>query len=223
MSIFLKLIKFSLLLVSLITFLILLPAFLFDILVGWQIIVLALSYFVFFLPTVWRSLKFGELAKRSEDRQVQSLAGRLASFVLIIGLVGVHWLAIYDFSRLLLNNIALTSLGIAALSASILINQAAVGTLGEFFDRLTIKPEHQLVTSGIYSLVRHPIYLSYILLFSGFCLLLQSIIALGILVLICLVWFGNRIAIEEEMLLQEFQDDYKIYQQNTKKLIPFVY
>jgi protein-S-isoprenylcysteine O-methyltransferase Ste14 len=83
-----------------------------------------------------------------------------------------------------------------AIASSIIINQAAVGTLGKLFDRLTIKPEHQLVTSGIYSLVRHPIYLSYILLFSGFCLLLPSIIALGILFLICLVWFGNRIAIE---------------------------
>ncbi|MCU0536321.1 MAG: isoprenylcysteine carboxylmethyltransferase family protein [Hydrococcus sp. Prado102] len=215
--------KFSLLLVSLITFLILLPAFLFNVLANWQIIVLALSYFVFFLPTVWRSLKFGELAKRSEDRQVQSLAGRLASLVLIIGLVGVHWLAVYDFSRLLLDNIALTSVGIAAIASSILINQAAVVTLGKFFDRLTIKPEHQLVTSGIYSLVRHPIYLSYILLFAGFCPLLQSIIALSILFLICLVWFGNRIAIEEEMLVQEFKDDYKAYQQTTKKLIPFVY
>lgn len=223
MNIFLKFLKFSLLLVSLITFLIFLPAFLFDALTRWQIIVLAVTYLVFFLPTVWRSLKFGEFAKRSEDRQVQSLAGRLASLIIIIGLLGVHWLAIYDFSDLLLDNIVLMSLGIVAIACSILINQAAVGTLGKFFDRLTIKPEHQLVTSGIYSLVRHPIYLSYILLFSGFCLLLQSIVTLGILLLICLVWFGNRIAIEEKMLLQEFQNDYKIYQQNTKKLIPFVY
>jgi hypothetical protein len=56
MMIFLKLVKFSFLLISLIAFLILLPAFLFDSLTRWQIIVLALSCFVFFLPTVWRSL-----------------------------------------------------------------------------------------------------------------------------------------------------------------------
>jgi protein-S-isoprenylcysteine O-methyltransferase Ste14 len=107
--------------------------------------------------------------------------------------------------------------------SSIIINQVAVRSLGKFFDRLTIKPEHQLVTTGIYTLVRHPIYLSYILLFAGFCTMLQSSFSLVLLAGVCIVWFGNRIALEEEMLEKEFGDEYKTYQQQTKRLFPFIY
>ena len=99
--------------------------------------------------------------------------GRFASIIVIIGLLSLHWLAIYDFSRhstnLVINavlvNIPLrltltqvsTAIAIFLLIAAIIVNQIAVRTLGKFFDRLTIKAEHQLITTGIYGLVRHPI------------------------------------------------------------------
>ena len=227
MSGFLKAIGLSLTLVILIAILMILPAFLFGVLRQWQIAFLGLSYFVFFLATVWRTLRYGAFAKRSEDEQVKSISGRLALAVIIIGLVSVHWLAIYDFSQSQsLNsavNIALNSISIFLIISSIVINQIAVITLGKFFDRLIIKPEQKLVTTGIYSQVRHPIYLSYILLFTSFCTLLHSIISLALLAVVCTIWFGNRIAIEEEMLVKEFDEEYKAYQQKTKKLFPLIY
>ena len=227
MNIFRKLTGLTLALVSLITLLMVLPALLFGVFLKWQVIVLALSYFCFFLATVWRTIKYGELAQRSQDEQVKSRAGRLASIALVIGILAVHWFAIYDFSqeRFLDNyaDTALTTVAIFFIISSIIVNQTAVRTLGIFFDRLTIKRSHQLVNTGIYSRVRHPIYLSYILLFIGFCTMMQSIISFVLLAVVCLVWFGNRMAIEEEMLTKEFGNEYKIYQQQTKKLFPFIY
>jgi hypothetical protein len=78
MNSFLKFIKISLLLVGLLAILIILPASLFGVLAQWQVIILAISYFCFFLPTVWRTVKYGEFATRRDDRQVQSFLGRLA-------------------------------------------------------------------------------------------------------------------------------------------------
>ncbi len=228
MSGFLRVVKIVLLLVSLLTLLISLPAFLFGVAEEWQIIFLSLSYFWFFLSTVWRTIRYGDLAKRSEDQQVQRSSGRLASLVLVIGLLGVHWLAIYDFSVSKIGEnsaikIALILIATFLVMSSIIINQSAIRTLGIFFDRLTIKSEHRLIRTGIYSVVRHPIYLSYILLFSGFCIMLQSLVGLGLLAVVCVVWFGNRIMIEEEMLAQEFGEDYTAYQQQTKKIFPLIY
>ncbi|MGK7873948.1 MAG: isoprenylcysteine carboxylmethyltransferase family protein [Xenococcaceae cyanobacterium] len=228
MSSFFKAIGLSFALVGLVAILIVLPAVVFNVFKQWQVPFLALSYFCFFLATVWRTLKYGELVQRSEDEQLKHLSGILALLVLIIGLLGVHWLAIYDFSRSQYlessaADLASDTVAILLIISSIIINQAAVRILGKFFDRLTIKPEHQLVTTGIYSLVRHPIYLSYILLFTGFGTMLQSFVSLVLLALVCLIWFGNRIMIEEAMLEKEFGDDYKAYQQNTKKLLPFIY
>ena len=224
---FIKATGLILTLVSLISILIVVPAFLFGILLQWQVIVLALSYFCFFLATIWRTIRYGELAQRSEDEQVKSRSGRLALVAIVIGILAVHWLAIYDFSRSQslenYTDIVFSTFAVLLILSSIMVNQVAVRTLGKFFDRLTIKPEHQLVTTGIYSKVRHPIYLSYILLFTGFCTSLQSIISIGLLAVVCILWFGNRIAIEEEMLSQKFGDDYKAYKQQTKKLFPFIY
>ena len=177
------------------------------------------------------------MAKRSEDKQIKSLSGRVASFIGVFGLIGVHWLAIYEHSREAieirgLNNLIFEIIGIGLIFSAIVVNQIAVKTLGKFFDRLIIKEQHQLIVSGVYSLVRHPIYTSYLLLFFGFCTLLQSWISLGILTIICIIWFGNRIAIsslarrcaiEEKMLGEEFGEEYQKYRQQTKRFIPFLY
>jgi protein-S-isoprenylcysteine O-methyltransferase Ste14 len=228
MNSFLKAISLLLALVVFISLLIVLPTFLFGAFPQWQIFVLGPGYFCFFLGTIWRTLKHGELTPYREDEQVKRTSGRLASIIQIIGLLSVHWLAIYDFFHAQNHEsyaieVASTTVGISFIVLSIIINQIAVRTLGKFFDRLTIKPEHQLITTGIYSWVQHPIYLSYILLFMGFCTLLQSSISFVLLAIVCIIWFGNRIMIEEEMLVKEFGEDYKTYQQQTKRIFPFIY
>ncbi|MBW4682819.1 MAG: isoprenylcysteine carboxylmethyltransferase family protein [Microcoleus vaginatus WJT46-NPBG5] len=228
MNSFVKVLQLSLGLAGSITLLIVLPAILFGVITQWQVIFLSLGYLCFFLSTVWRVIRHGDLSSKREDQQVQRTSGRLASLVLLVGLLSVHWLAVYDFSRLesleaSTGNIFLVILSVLLLISSIAVSQAAIATLGKFFDRLTIKPDHQLVDAGIYSAVRHPIYLSYILLFTAFCIMLQSPASLGLLAVVCAIWFGNRIMIEEEMLIDQFGDEYKIYQQKTKKLLPFIY
>ena len=194
----------------------------------WQIVLLAFSYLIFFSSTIWRSLKYGEFSDRSQDEQTKSLLGRLALVIAILGFGSTHWLAIYDFSRLqsLENNLinyTLNTIAILLIIIAIVLNQVAVRSLGRFFDRLVIKSEHKLLTTGIYSYIQHPIYTSYIVLFGSFCLLLHSLLSIGLLAVVCLVWFSNRISIEEKMLSQQFGNEYQAYQQKTKKLFPFVY
>jgi protein-S-isoprenylcysteine O-methyltransferase Ste14 len=215
-------------LAAVITLLIMIPAWQFGVISDWRIVFLAIGYFTFFLGTVWRVIRYGNLVDRQEDLQVKETAGRAASLVTVVGLIGVHWLAIYTFSMqaenidsILTNR--LNALGISLVVAAMFISQIAIRTLGKFFDRLAIKSDHRLVTEGIYGFVRHPIYTSYILLFVGFCTLLQSLWGFGLLLSVCLVWFGNRIGIEERMLSARFGDEYQAYCQQTKRLFPYLY
>ena len=53
--------------------------------------------------------------------------------------------------------------------------------------------------------------------------MLQSLWGLGLLMAVCIVWFGNRIGIEEQMLEGEFGEEYQAYCQTTKRLFPYVY
>jgi protein-S-isoprenylcysteine O-methyltransferase Ste14 len=224
MSVFLRTIGFTVALLGFIAVLIGLPAWLFGVVDTWQVIFLCVGYLFFFFGTVWRAVRYGKLASRSEDKQVKNASGKFAYMVLPVGLLGVHWLAIYDFSQSENPNmILLSTLSITLIVTAIILSQVAIRTLGKFFDRLTIKTDHQLVKEGIYSVVRHPIYSSYLLLFMGFCTMLQSFSGLGLLTVISIIWFGSRIQIEEAMLIDQFGDEYRNYQQQTKRLIPFVY
>lgn len=222
---FLRTVGFTVALLGFIAVLIVIPAWLFGVVETWQVVFLSFSYLFFFLGTVWRAVRYGKLASRSEDKQVTNTSGKFAYVILPVGLLGVHWLAIYDFSQSgnRSNTILISALSIALTVAAIVLSQIAIRTLGKFFDRLTIKTDHQLVKEGIYSIVRHPIYSSYLLLFTGFCTMLQSLLGLGLLAVVSIIWFGSRIQIEEAMLIDQFGDEYRNYQQQTKRLIPFVY
>lgn len=202
-----------------------LPAITFGVWQRWQVIFSLLSYVVFFLATIWRAAKYGKLAKTTEDEQYKRPSGRFVLLVNFFGIWAVHWLAMYDFSRYSnFHDNFWEILGISLISVAIMINQSAIRKLKKLFDRITIKPDHQLITTGIYRLVRHPIYLSYLLLFLGYCALLHSrIFTFILLCLVCSIWLNNRIEIEEEMLIAKFGEQYKAYQQKTRKILPFIY
>ena len=87
---------------------------------------------------------------------------------------------------------------------------------------LVIRRGHELVTNGIYRVVRHPIYFGAILVVLGMPIGTASWIALPpMLLLIPLVVY--RMGIEERLLLAEFGDDYRAYMKRTKRLVPFLY
>jgi len=208
--------------------LIIFPSVLFGVVQEWQIIFLLLGYLGFFFGLIWRVWKYGKLQKTSLDAQFQQVSGQWILAFLSVGICCLHWLAIYDFSRLPHNTEnAIQSIwsviAMILLGAAITVNQAAIRKLKGFFDRISIKPDHRLITTGIYSQVRHPIYFSYVLLLAGYCTMLQSFASLVLMAVICTIWLGNRIDIEEKLLLERFGNEYKVYQQRTKKIIPFIY
>jgi protein-S-isoprenylcysteine O-methyltransferase Ste14 len=88
--------------------------------------------------------------------------------------------------------------------------------------RLQIVEGHRLVTDGVYSRIRHPLYLGEITRNLGFTLILSSMYGFAI-VLFGGLFLPFRIEIEERMLLEEFGEEYEEYRKRTKKLIPYVY
>lgn len=88
--------------------------------------------------------------------------------------------------------------------------------------RIQSERQQQVITSGVYSFVRHPLYLGCALMMFGAPLLVGSVYGLGISALGLLVLAG-RIMGEENMLTKEL-DGYAAYQQKVKyRLIPFVW
>ena len=83
------------------------------------------------------------------------------------------------------------------------------------------KPSGQLIQTGLYKLVRHPIYFGVILVSFGWAGIEQTIYTL-VLAFIVLIFFDLKSRQEERWLTQKFSE-YDVYKQNTKKLIPYIY
>ena len=88
---------------------------------------------------------------------------------------------------------------------------------------LVIHKDHQLITHGIYRFTRNPMYLGVLIFFIGgapvYAASLYGFFTLSLLIPVTL----NRIRMEEKLLTEEFQDDFKKYRESTKKLFPFIY
>jgi protein-S-isoprenylcysteine O-methyltransferase Ste14 len=83
------------------------------------------------------------------------------------------------------------------------------------------KENHQLIQSGIYKVIRHPIYLGLLLLFIGNAIIVgdyRGIIA----IVIVFVSFWIKLKKEEKLLAETFGNQYAEYKKQTKALIPYL-
>jgi len=85
---------------------------------------------------------------------------------------------------------------------------------------LELRERHQLIVSGIYKTIRHPMYSAMFLFALAQALLLANWIAgPGFLVAFGLM-FALRVRAEEWMMLEKFGQSYEEYRIRTKRLIP---
>jgi len=83
------------------------------------------------------------------------------------------------------------------------------------------RPAHHLVTSGIYRLCRHPMWLGYDLAALGVILLVGSPAALGITWPVMIFFSIRFLRKEERILLLRFKTAYAAYQNDVPLLLPW--
>jgi protein-S-isoprenylcysteine O-methyltransferase Ste14 len=80
----------------------------------------------------------------------------------------------------------------------------------------------ELVVVGLYRFVRHPMYTAVLSIALGLACLVQSLALFSVFCLyLLLILF--LIPIEEEGLTKAYQDRYRDYQRQVKKLLPYLY
>lgn len=80
---------------------------------------------------------------------------------------------------------------------------------------------HTLVTSGMYGIVRHPIYSGIAFAALGWTLWWGTLLGIALAILL-FIWFDMKSRREEKWLVEKYPD-YAAYQTRVKKLVPFVY
>lgn len=106
--------------------------------------------------------------------------------------------------------------------AGLLFSVWARVQLGRNWSRsVTIKQDHELIVTGPYALVRHPIYTGLFAAFIGTDVAVGQLRAVLALVLIA-VSIGYKLRLEEKWMRAQFGAKYQAYSERVKALVPYV-
>ncbi|MFZ0806642.1 MAG: isoprenylcysteine carboxylmethyltransferase family protein [Candidatus Sulfotelmatobacter sp.] len=112
--------------------------------------------------------------------------------------------------------------GVAITVAGLLFAVWAREHLGRNWSRsVTIKQGHELITTGPYAVVRHPIYTGILIGFLGMAIaILQVRGFLAFFLVFFALWLKLRM--EEKWMRSQFGETYATYAQQTAALVPYL-
>jgi protein-S-isoprenylcysteine O-methyltransferase Ste14 len=186
-------------------------------------------FYEYFFPVVWiafllywRIMAAGTKATQrlepAASRILRALAFLVAIALFFVDRIPIPWL----YKGFLPQGFWTFWLGAAITVAGLLFAVWARLHLGANWSRdVTIKQDHQLITSGPYALVRHPIYTGILAGFAG------SVIALGqmrgivaFVLIFAALWYKLRL--EEQWMREQFGATYQMYARRVSALVPFI-
>ena len=161
------------------------------------------------------------------DRQAVEREGRgMFAFRVLMGCLLLAWLVLYaiyppwmealsvpfpDWLRWAGFVLGLASLGLWTWT------QVALGK--EWSPQLQLRQEHHLVTTGPYSRVRHPLYTAMISYVAGLALVTANWVFI-ILAMVMIAGTVARVPKEEQMMMEEFGEEYSGYIHKTGRYFP---
>lgn len=168
--------------------------------------------------------------KTSELKIDVSKKNHLETFLLILVALGVMLLPLisiltpaFSFADYELQPIAFYA-GVLALIMNIWLFYRSHADLGTNWSKtLELKEGHNLITSGVYKKIRHPMYTAIFLYVIAQFLLLANWITGPAGLIAFSTMYLLRIKSEEKMMLEKFGSNYESYIKRTKKLIPGFY
>jgi protein-S-isoprenylcysteine O-methyltransferase Ste14 len=154
-------------------------------------------------------------AKSSESSPSRGVHVFLTNAAILSEIIQIH-----AIPRFLPLNVFVLATGVTISLLGVALAIWARRILGKHWSgRITIKVDHQLIRTGPYKLIRHPIYTGILTLYTGTAITSGSCLAL-LGLLMALVAYARKIRLEEANLRIAFGESYESYCQESKALIP---
>lgn len=176
---------------------------------------------------LWLALMVVWMAGRLRTKRTQQIAGLasrlvygamvLGAFFLVFNDRWVHgWLRIRLFPRAEWIDVA----GVVVTAAGVALAIWARFYLGQnWSSAVSVKVGHELIRSGPYRWVRHPIYTGLLLGMVGTAVVRGQVRGLlGIALLLAGFWV--KLGLEEQFMRQTFGEEYEEYSRKTGALVP---
>lgn len=120
--------------------------------------------------------------------------------------------------------VLMNRIGLSVILLGMILRFVAIMQLGRLFTvNVTIRKDHHIKRTGLYSILRHPSYAGSLLSFLGFGLSVNNWLGLVIAFVPVFVVFVYRMNIEEKVLTNQFGEEYTDYMKHTSRLIPWIY
>jgi protein-S-isoprenylcysteine O-methyltransferase Ste14 len=182
----------------------------------WQMELIPWYLFAAYWLISWLKVKRTKAREKAADR-----LGTLGVLLVAFSLLFANWFRIGPLrQRFVPQDAWIAWCGIALTWVGTAVAIWARYCIGEYWSaRVTLKEGHQLIRSGPYAHVRHPIYTGLLLACMGAALAVGE--WRGILAVILLLAAHSRKALREESLLtEEFGEEYVAYRRDTGFLFP---
>lgn len=112
-------------------------------------------------------------------------------------------------------------LGAAIFAAAIWLLWRSHADLGRSWTpTLGIRENHHLVTEGVFRSIRHPMYAAHLLWGIATPLMLHNWIAGFAFLLLSSVQYVTRVGAEEQMMVEQFGEEYERYMERTGRIVP---
>jgi protein-S-isoprenylcysteine O-methyltransferase Ste14 len=160
-----------------------------------------------------------KMSEQRITRQERTLLGLLwlGMFLVPIIYAATNWL---DLANYTLPSWA-GWLGALLIASAVFVFWRAHADLGlNWSPSLEIREKHELITRGIYGVIRHPMYASQWLWVVAQPLLLQNWIAGFLNLLVFIPFYFLRVKAEEQMMMEKFGDQYHTYIQKVGAVFP---
>lgn len=187
----------------------------------------AWPYYLFYSVTIlWIAefVIFPSHLKKQSKQEKKSFFFILQFILLIIVLNFILGLMNFgilesDQTRELFNYIGIT-LYVIGLS----LRYISIIHLGRFFTRnVAVSDTHELISSGPYKILRHPLYLGLFLLSTSVPLFFSNIILTPLAYVLMGYILNHRMVLEEHILETNLGQKYSTWKQSRYKFIPFIY
>ncbi|WP_348262213.1 isoprenylcysteine carboxylmethyltransferase family protein [Telmatobacter sp. DSM 110680] len=191
------------------------------------------SFYAFLLPALWTAfVVYWRLmsANVKGTRRFEAAPSRITRLILFLVAIALlflpestfPWLTWLYESPLVPSEWTFFG-GVVLTVAGLLFSIWARHQLGRNWSlTVTLKDDHELIVTGPYALVRHPIYTGLLVGFLGTAIAIMQVRSILALILI-LIALWTKIRMEERLMRDHFGAQYDVYSQRVSALIPYVF
>ena len=189
-----------------------------------------LWFFESFFPVVWIAFLLYWRIKAADAKNTQRIEPavsqilRALAFLAVIVLLSttripLHWL----YWQLWPSGLWSFWIGAAVTVVGLLFAVWARQYLGgNWSHAVTIKQGHELITTGPYAFVRHPIYTGILTGFLGTAIALSEVRGvIGFVLIFLVLW--PKLRMEEKWMHSQFGATYATYARQTAALVPYLF